>query len=156
MQTLHKLKYQPSLQKSGFAPQSKSFRTTWELERCFAAIGIQVKAVQITPGELSGTFDIYGSSSLPIFSLHTNQGLVVEGDRNPQMTIVGLEQTDNIALHRVRGETLNPSSIHGFSSRIKDAYFQMSPGAHTTMAIFKKQRLQDLALFMGRRDLLIA
>ena len=58
MQTLHKLKYQPTLQKSGFAPQSKSFRTTWELERCFAAIGIQVKAVQITPGELSGTFDI--------------------------------------------------------------------------------------------------
>ena len=86
---------------------------------------MQVKAVQITLGELSGTFDIYGSSTLPIFLLNTNQGLVVEGDRNPQMTIVGLEQTDNIALHRVRGETLNPSSIHGFSSRIKDAYFQM-------------------------------
>ena len=83
LQTLHKLKYQPPLQKSGFAPQRKSFRTTWELERCFAAIGIPVDAVQITPGELSDTFDIYGSSSLPIFSLHTNQGLVVEGDRNP-------------------------------------------------------------------------
>ena len=77
MQTLHKLKYQPPLQKCGFAPQSKSFRTTWELERCFAVIGIQVKAVQIAPGELRGTFDLYGSSSLPIFSLHTNQGLVV-------------------------------------------------------------------------------
>ena len=150
---MHKLKYRPPLQKVGFASQSRSFRTTWELERCFAAIGIQVKAVQITPGELSGTFDIYGSSSLPIFSLHTNQGLVVEGDRNPQMTVVGLEQTDNIALHRVRGETLNPSSIHGFSSRIKDAYFQMSPGAHTTMAIFKMQRLQDLALIHGETRL---
>ena len=153
MQSLHKLKYCPPLQKGGFASQSKSFKTTWELECCFAAIGIQVKAVQITPGELRGTFDIYGSSSLPIFSLHTNQGLVVEGDRNPQMTVVGLEQTENISLHRVRGETLNPSSIHGFSSRIKDAYFQMSPGAHTTMAIFKKQRLQDLALIHGETRL---
>ena len=101
MQSLHKLNYCPPLQKSGFAPQSKSFRTTLELERCFASIGIQVKAIQITPGELSGSFDIYGSSSLPILSLQTNQGLVVEGDRNPHKTIVGLEQTDNIELHRV-------------------------------------------------------
>ena len=153
MQSMHKINYCPPLQKVRFASQSRTFRTTWELERCFAAIGIQVKAVQITPGELRGTFDIYGSSSLPIFSLHTNQGLVVEGDRNPQMTIVGLEQTDNVALHRVRGETLNPSSIYGFSSRIKDSYFQLSPGAHTTMAIFKKQRLQDLALIHGESKL---
>ena len=84
MQTMHKLKYCPPLRKGGFAPQSKSFRTTWELERCFATVGIQVKAVQITPGELKGTFDIYGSNSIPIFSVHTNQGLMVEGDRNPK------------------------------------------------------------------------
>ena len=69
------------------------------------------------------------------------------------MTVVGLEQIDNIALHRVRGETLNPCSINGFSSRIKDAYFQMSPGAHTTMAIFKKHRLQDLDLIRGETRL---
>ena len=153
MQSLHKHNYCPTLQKGGFAPQSKSFRTTLELERCFASIGNEVKAIQITPGELRGSFDIYGSSSLPILSLQTNQGLVVEGDRNPHKTIVGLEQTDNIELHRVRGETLTPSSIHGFNSRINDAYFQMSPGAHTTMAIFKKQRLQDLALIHGETKL---
>ena len=79
MHSMHKLKYQPPLQKSGFAPQSKSFRTTWELERCFAAIGIQVKAVQITPGELSATFDIYGSSSLPFFFAAYQSGIGGEG-----------------------------------------------------------------------------
>jgi AraC family ethanolamine operon transcriptional activator len=71
--------------------------------------------------------------------------LVVEGSRSIEKTVIGLEQTENINLHRVRGESLNPCSIHGFSARLKDSYFQMSPGAHTTMAIFKTQRLQDLA-----------
>ena len=75
------------------------------------------------------------------------------GIRNSENSIIGLEQTNNIELHRVRGEHLNPSTIHGFSARIKDSYFQMSPGAHTTMAIFKTQRLHDLAEIHGEEKL---
>ena len=130
-----------------------SFRTAWEFECCFAALGYEVKAVQITPGELKGRFDLYGSSNLPILSIRTNQALVVEGNRNPHRTIVGLEQTDNIELHRVRGEELKPCTIHGFSSRINDSYFQISPGADTTMAIFKTQRLHDLAQIHDEKKL---
>lgn len=153
MQSLHELKYQPTLQQSGCAVRTMTFRTTWEFESCFAAVGYDVKAVQITPGELRGSFELYGSRALRILSIRTNQALVVEGDRNPLQTIIGLEQTDNIQLHRVRGEHLAPTTIHGFSARIKDAYFQMSPGAHTTMAIFKTQRLHDLAEIHGESKL---
>ena len=101
------------------------FWTTWEFESCFDSVGYDVKAVQITPGELRGSFELYGNGSraLPILSIRTNQALVVEGDRNSENSIIGLEQTNNIELHRVRGEHLNPSNIHGFSARIKDAYF---------------------------------
>ena len=153
MHYLHNLKYQSQLNQSDYTVRSRSFRTTWEFECCFAAIGYEVKAVQITPGELRGRFDFYGSSTLPILSIRTNQALVVEGDRNPHRTIVGLEQTDNIELHRVRGEDLKPCTIHGFSSRIKDSYFQMSPGAHTTMAVFKTQRLHELAQIHDEKKL---
>ena len=100
-----------------------TFRTTWEFESCFAAVGYDVKAVQITPGELRGSFELYGIRALPILSIRTNQGLVVEGSRSLEKTVIGLEQTENINLHRVRGESLNPCSIHGFSTRLKDSYF---------------------------------
>jgi AraC family ethanolamine operon transcriptional activator len=153
MQRLHKLKYQPALKQSDRAVRSRSFRTTLEFESCFAAVGYDVKAVQITPGELRGSFGVYGSSTLPILSIRTNQGLVVEGSRNLEKTVIGLEQTENIELHRVRGESLNPCSIHGFNARIKDSYFQMSPGAHATLAIFKTQRLQELAQINGEQKL---
>lgn len=153
MQKLHKQKYEPTLKQSDCAVRTMTFRTTWEFESCFAAVGYDVKAVQITPGELRGSFELYGSRALPILSIRTNQALVVEGDRNSENSIIGLEQTNNIELHRVRGEHLNPSTIHGFSARIKDSYFQMSPGAHTTMAIFKTQRLHDLAVIHGEEKL---
>ena len=153
MQKLHEQKYEPTLKQSDCAVRTMTFRTTWEFESCFAAVGYDVKAVQITPGELRGSFELYGSRALPILSIRTNQALVVEGDRNSENSIIGLEQTNNIELHRVRGEHLNPSTIHGFSARIKDSYFQMSPGAHTTMAIFKTQRLHDLAVIHGEEKL---
>ena len=153
MQKLHKHKYRPTPKQGERAVRSRSFRTAWEFESCFAAVGYDVKAVQITPGELRGNFEVYGSSTLPILSIRTNQGLVVEGSRSLEKTVIGLEQTENINLHRVRGESLNPCSIHGFSTRLKDSYFQMSPGAHTTMAIFKTQRLQDLAQIHGEQKL---
>ena len=153
MQKLHGQKYEPTLKQSDCAVRSMTFQTTWEFECCFAAVGYDVKAVQITPGELRGSFELYGSRALPILSIRTNQALVVEGDCNSENSIIGLEQTKNIELHRVRGEHLNPSNIHGFSARIKDSYFQMSPGAHTTMAIFKTQRLHDLAEIHGEENL---
>ena len=83
MQILHELKYQPTLQQSDCAVRTMTFRTTWEFESCFAAVGYDVKAVQITPGELRGSFELYGSRALPILSIRTNQALVVEGD--PQL-----------------------------------------------------------------------
>ena len=122
MQNLRELKYPPTLKQSDCPVRSMTFRTTWEFESCFAALGYDVKAIQITPGELRGSFELYGSRDLPVLSIRTNQALVVEGDRNPLQTIIGLEQTDNIQLHRVRGEHLAPTTIHGFSARIKDAY----------------------------------
>jgi AraC family ethanolamine operon transcriptional activator len=133
--------------------KSLPFQTTRELESCFAAVGFQVKAVQISPGALSGRFELYGTRSLPILSIRTNQALVVEGDRNPHKTTVGLEQSNNIDLHRVRGEHLRHSTIHGLNTQIKDAYFQLGPGAHTTMAIFDTQRLKDLAQIHGEMKL---
>ena len=153
MQNLHNLKFQPALKQSYGAIRSMTFRTTWEFESCWASLGYDVKAVQITPGELRGTFELYGSSTLPILSIRTNQALVVEGDRNPENTTIGLEQSGNTQLHRVRGELLTPSTIHGFSARIKDAYFQISPGAHATLAIFKTQRLHALAQIHGEEQL---
>ena len=153
MQSLHKLNYQASSRQANRAVRTMTLRTTWEFESCFAAIGYDVKAVQISPGELRGSFELYGSRALPILSIRTNQALVVEGDRNSENSIIGLEQTNNIELHRVRGEHLNPSNIQGLSARIKDSYFQMSPGAHTTMAIFKTQRLHELAEIHGEEKL---
>ena len=104
-----------------------TFQTTWEFESCFAAIGYDVKAVQITPGELRGSFELCGSSALPILSIRTNQALVVEGDRNSENSIIGLEQTNNIELHRVRGEHLNPSTIHASARESKTHIFKCRP-----------------------------
>ena len=127
MQKLHKQKYEPTLKKSDCAVRTMTFRTTWEFESCFAAVGYDVKAVQITPGELRGSFELYGSRALPILSIRTNQALVVEGDRNSENSIIGLEQTNNIWLHRVRGEHLNLPPFTASARESKTHIFKYRP-----------------------------
>jgi len=120
------------------------FQSAWQLKSHFAAIGLDFRIVQLTAGPLSGLFELGGHPSSPVLSIKTNQGLLFEGTRHPQWTPIALENTHHLELHRVRGETVGHHCVHGFNRLVTESFFQISPGAHTTIGLLNSARLWSL------------
>ena len=127
MQSLHELKYQPTLQQSNCAVRTMTFRTTWEFESCFAAVGYDVKAVQITPGELRGSFELYGSRALPILSIRTNQALVVEGDRTQKTRLLALSRPTTSSFIAFEVNISTPPTFTASARESKTHIFKCRP-----------------------------
>ena len=129
------------------------FGSAWELSCLFASLGLDFRIVQITRGELSGFFELCGNKDMPVFSIRTNQGLLFEGTRHQASTPIALEHTTSLEMHRVRGEAVGQNCVHGFSRHVRESFFQLSPGAHTTVALLNSQRLGDLVEATGEDHL---
>ena len=74
----------------------------------------------------------------------TNQCLCFQGDRDQNWLAIALEQTNNLELHRVRGEALGPCSIQGFNRNLTDSFWQVSPHSHSSILVLPLQRVIDL------------
>ena len=135
-------------------PLSFSFQAAWELESLFRSIGLDFRILQITPGPLLVRFEINGSVDAPLLTIRCSQGLLFEGSRNPRWTSIALEQSNSLALHRVRGEAVNEQTIHGLNRNITETFFQISPGAHTSIALLDAGELIALAEETGAYRLL--
>ncbi len=125
------------------------FRSAWELKTLFAQLGLDFRIVQITAGELFGSFELGGHPDTPVFSIRTNQGLLFEGDRRPNATPIALENTNSLDLHRVRGEVVGQHCIHGFNRFVTESFFQISPGAYSSFALLNSDRLVKLLVEAG-------
>ncbi|MGB1622865.1 MAG: AraC family transcriptional regulator, partial [Synechococcus sp.] len=129
------------------------FHSAWELKTLFGTLGLDMRVVQITAGELSGLFELGGHATSPVLSIRTNQGLLFEGSRHPRWTPIALENSSALELHRVRGEAISHHCVHGFNRRLTDSFFQISPGAHLSTALLNSQRLLALMELMGDEQL---
>ena len=83
--------------------------------------------------------------SMVLISFQSNQSLLLQGERNRDYIAFCVEQTNAIDMHRVWGEKIQPHSIHGFSSRLSEAFFQTTPGSLISIALLPIARLKAIA-----------
>ena len=114
------------------------------LQELLKAIGFQIEVVQITPGPLQGTLRADRACGGLLLQVTTNQCLCFQGDRDQHWLALALEQTDNLELHRVRGEALGRCSIQGFNRNLTDSFWQVSPHSHSSILVLPLQRVVDL------------
>ena len=114
------------------------------LQELLKAIGFQIQVVQITPGPLHGTLRADRACEGLLLQVTTNQCLCFQGDRDQHWLAIALEQTDNLELHRVRGEALGWCSIQGFNRNLTDSFWQVSPHSHSSILVLPLQRVIDL------------
>ena len=126
-------------------PQHRfSFRSTGELVEIVRHFGIHWQVAQISKGPLRGTISLQRRSDIAVLQLSTNQTITVLGARPSSITCIGLERTNNLSDHRVRGETISPFSIHGLTPSITECFFQISAGAEMTTVMMSQKRYLQL------------
>ena len=79
-----------------------------------------------------------------MLQLSTNQIITVLGARPSHITCIALERTNQLSDHRIRGETIRPFSVHGFTPTITESFFQISAGAEMTIVMMGLKRFLKL------------
>ena len=110
-------------------------------------LGFELDVAQLSQGTLHGVFRLGGTQQLPVFSIKTNQELLVHGNRRPGVLPICLNTTDQQPV--VRGEEIKPFSLHGFHAGLNDAFFQLPAGAHIQVALVSQTRFEQLAAATG-------
>ena len=126
-------------------PQQRfSFRSTGELVDIVKRFGINWQVAQISRGPLLGSVSLQRRNDIAVLQLSTNQIITVLGARPSSITCIGLERTNQLSDHHVRGETISPFSIHGVTPSITECFFQISAGAEMTTVMMRPKRFLRL------------
>ena len=88
-----------------------------------------------------------GTQQLPVFSIQTNQELLVHGNRRPGVLPLCLNTTDQLPV--VRGKGIQRCSLHGFHAGLSDAFVQLPAGAQIQVALVSQTRFEQLATATG-------
>ena len=123
------------------------FHSAPELSATLHGLGFELDVAQLSQGALCGVFRLGGTQQLPVFSIQTNQELLVHGNRRPGVLPLCLNTTDQQPV--VRGEEIKPGSLHGFHAGFSDAFFQLPAGAHIQAALVSQTRFEQLATATG-------
>ena len=84
------------------------FHSAPGLSATLKALGFDMDVAQLSQGALHGRFRLGGSRQLPVFSIQTNQDLVLHGNRRPGVLPISLNTTDQLPV--VRGKEIQRSS----------------------------------------------
>ena len=114
------------------------------LESLLQQLGFQMQVVQISRGPLQGQLLATRSAGGFLLQLTTNQGLSGYGDRNKRWLAIALEQTNNLEMHRLRGDTVGPFSIQGFNCNLTESIWQVSPHSHLSILVVPVKPILDL------------
>ena len=114
------------------------------LEALFQQFGFQMKVAQIMRGPLRGQLCATRSAGGLLLQLTTNQCLSCSGNRNQRWLAIALKQTDNLEMHRLRGEPVQPCSVQGFNRNLTESIWQVSPHSHLSLLVVPVQRILDL------------
>ena len=90
-------------------------------------LGFELDVAQLSQGALHGVFRLGGTQQLPVFSIQTNQELLVHGNRRPGVLPLSLNTNDQLPV--VRGKEIQRFSLHGFHAGLSDAFVQLPAGA---------------------------
>ena len=121
-----------------------TFHSAGMLEELFRRIGFQMQVVQISRGPLQGHLSATRSAGGLLLQLTTNQCLSCSGTRNQRWLAIALEQTQNLEMHRLRGEPVGPCSVQGFNRNLTESIWQVSPDSHLSLLVIPVKRILDL------------
>ena len=114
------------------------------LEGLMQQLGFPMQVVQISRGPLQGHLSATRSAGGLLLQLTTNQCLSGYGSRNQRWVGIALEQTNNLEMHRVRGEPIGPCSVQGFNRNLTESIWQLSPHSHLSLLVIPVERILDL------------
>ena len=86
-----------------------AFHSATALSATLRRLGLELDVAQLSQGALHGVFRLGGTQQLPVFSIQTNQELLVHGNRRPGVLPLCLNTTDQQPV--VRGEEIRPLSL---------------------------------------------
>ncbi|WP_156957724.1 helix-turn-helix transcriptional regulator [Synechococcus sp. KORDI-52] len=124
-----------------------AFQSAPDLSSVLRSLGFEMDVAQLSQGALHGFFRLGGSRQLPVFTIQTNQDLLIHGNRRSGVLAICLNTTDQHPV--VRGEATQPCSLHGFHAGLRDSFFQLPAGAHIQVALVSQTRLEQVATATG-------
>ena len=114
---------------------STKFNSASELAAVLLRLGKRFDVLQLSTGQLQGLFTIVYLKDLSIFSIQTNQLLLLNGERGHDCITFSLETSGNHSDHKVFCQSIESHSLHGFKPDLKESHFQLTAGSTTVIAI---------------------
>jgi len=114
---------------------STDFKSASELAAVLLRLGKQFNVLQLTAGQLQGHFAVVHLNDLSIFSIQTNQLLLLNGERGQDCITFSLETSGNHSDHKVYCQSIESHSLHGFKPDLKESHFQLTACSTTIIAI---------------------
>ena len=102
---------------------STKFNSASELAAALLRLGKNFNVLQLSPGRLRGNFSVVHLKDLSIFSIHTNQLLLLNGERGKDSIAFSLEISGIHDDHRIFSQPVEPYSFHGFKLDLQKVIF---------------------------------
>ena len=114
---------------------STTFNSASELAAALLRLGKNFNVLQLSQGQLHGHFSVVHLKDLSIFSIHTNQLLLLNGERGKDSIAFSLETSGVHDDHRIFSQSIEPYSLHGFKPDLQESHFQLTAGSTSVIAI---------------------
>ena len=114
---------------------STKFNSASELAAVLLRLGKSFDVLQLSTGQLQGHFSVVHLKDLSIFSIQTNQLLLLNGERGQDCITFSLETSGNHSDHKVFCKSIESHSVNGFKPDLKESHFQLTAGSTTVIAI---------------------
>ena len=130
------------------------FNSSSELAAALLRLGKRFDVLQLSTGQLRGHFSIVNLTDLSIFSIQTNQLLLLNGERGQDCISFSLETSGNFDQHRIFCQAIEPFSLHGFKPDLAESHFQLTAGSTSVIAVASAKKFCKFLEHCGQLDLL--
>ena len=133
---------------------STTFNSASELAAALLRLGKNFNVLQLSPGRLHGHFSVVHLKDLSIFSIHTNQLLLLNGERGKDSIAFSLEISGIHDDHRIFSQSIEPFSLHGFKPDLQESHFQLTAGSTSVIAITSAKKFGRFLKRCGQTKLI--
>ena len=133
---------------------STDFNSASELAAALLRLGKNFNVLQLSQGRLQGHFSVVHLKDLSIFSIQTNQRLLLNGERGKDSIAFSLETSGVHDDHRIYSRSIEPYSLHGFKPDLQESHFQLTAGSTSVIAITSARKFGRFLERCGQTQLL--
>ena len=133
---------------------STNFNSASEVAAALLRLGKVFDVLQLSPGPLEGHFSVVHLKDLSIFTIQTNQLLLLNGERGNDCISFSLETSGIHDDHRIFCQAIEPYSLHGFKPDLSESHFQITAGSTSVIAVASAKRFSSFLKCCGHLELL--